>query len=63
MTNVELLDSAVERVESDSIRAWVNTEHNRPIWEKMAQSAIDKRGEDADPMALSAYITITAMGM
>jgi len=31
MINVELLDRALEGVESESIRKWANSAHNRPL--------------------------------
>lgn len=63
MTNVEFLDAALGQVESESIREWANSDHNRPIFEKMAQGAIDKRGEEADPVMFSAYVVSLAMGL
>lgn len=63
MTNVELLEVALAKVESDSIRAWANSDHNRPVWEKIAQTAVDNKGDDVDPVAFSTYIVCEAMGL
>ncbi len=61
-TNVELLDKALIKVESDSVKAWANLDHNRPIFEKIAQNALDK-DPDADPDRLCAYIVCNAIGL
>jgi hypothetical protein len=63
MTNVELLDAALEQVESESIRQWANSDHNRPVFEKMAQGAVDKKGDDVDPVMFSAYVVSLAIGL
>ena len=63
MTNVELLDAALERVESESVRRWANSDNNRPVWEKIAQRAVDKKGDGVDPVAFSAYIVCEAIGL
>lgn len=63
MTNVELLDRAIEHVESESVRDWANSDHNRPIFEEIAQKAIDERGESADPARLGTYIVCLAIGL
>ena len=61
MSGTELLDKALVKVESTSIKEWANTPHNRPIFEKIAQNAIDKN-KDADPDWLCAYIVCLAIG-
>lgn len=61
-TNVELLDEALSEVESDSVRNWANSAHNRPLWEKIAQRNLDKN-PDTDVLRFSAYIVCQAMGM
>lgn len=61
-TNVELLDKALGGVESDSIKEWANTDHNRPIFEKIAQNALDKNEGLVDPVRFSTYIVCLAMG-
>ena len=54
-----LLGAALDRIESPSIREWVNIKPNRPVWLKLAQAALDAR-YDADRLA--AYIICTALG-
>jgi hypothetical protein len=61
MNGAKLLDEALKGVESDSIKEWANTSHNRPIFEKIAQNALDKN-KDADPIRFGAYIVCLAMG-
>ena len=60
-TNVELLNEALEGVESDPIKEWANSAHNRPIFEEIAQGALDKN-PDSDPVRLGAYIVCLAIG-
>lgn len=55
------LADALEFVESESIREWVNTDRNRPIWLKLAQAALDHKGSCADAEAFSAYIVCCAI--
>ena len=59
------LDQALEGVESESIRAWANTDNNRPIFEKIAQNALDKaeaEGREADVDRFTAYVVCLAIG-
>ena len=63
MTNVELLEKALEHVESESVRKWANSAHNRPIFEKMAQGAIDKNDGLVDPLRFGAYVVCLAIGL
>lgn len=60
MSNVEFLDEALSKVESGSIRAWANSDHNRPIFEKLAQKAVDKGEPDSDTFA--SYVVLLAIG-
>jgi len=62
MNGAQLLDEALSHVESDSVREWANSEHNRPIWEKIAQGALDKNGGEYDVHRLAAYIVCVAIG-
>lgn len=61
----DLLAAAVARVESASIRAWVMTEHNAPIWLQIAEASV-KKGRSAnvedDVLRLTIDITCTAIG-
>lgn len=61
-TNVELLDEALGKVESNSIKEWANSDHNRPVFEKIAQGTLDKN-PDADTDRFSAYIVCLAIGL
>ena len=59
----ELLDAAIGRIESKSIRAWATSPHNAPIWLKMAESYFKKNGGGEDSiLKLSTYMVLTAMG-
>jgi hypothetical protein len=62
MDGAKLLDEALSRVESESIREWASSAHNRPIWEKIAQGALDKSGGEYDPNRLCAYLVCVAIG-
>jgi hypothetical protein len=61
MTNVELLEAALRRVESESIKAWASTANNRPIFEQIAEKALEK-DPAADPDRLAAYVVCLAIG-
>lgn len=54
--------AALAKVESKSIRAWAQTDHNRPIWLKIAESAIQKHGDAANSDEFATYIVLTALG-
>lgn len=56
----ELLAAAVKLVESASIRDWVQTDHNRPLWLKIAEKYLGKN--DAEHL-LCADIVGTAIGL
>ncbi len=61
LTAEQLLASALERVESESIRQWAESEHNRPLFLKIAERAVE-RGK-ADPDTFAAYIVCNAIGL
>jgi hypothetical protein len=61
MTNTDLFEEALAKVESKSIRAWAKSDHNQPLWLEICENAIKNGRKDADAMA--AYIVIVAMGM
>jgi hypothetical protein len=59
----KLLADAVARIESASIRAWATSDHNEPIWLKIAGGSYRKNGGGQDAiLRLSTYIVLTAMG-
>lgn len=60
ITNTQLLESALKKVESKSIVEWANSTFNRPVFEKIAQEAINKGNTNVDRFA--AYITCLAIG-
>lgn len=57
-----LLTQALERIESPSIKAWATSEHNRPIFIKIAESAL-KKNPQTDALQFSTYITCQAIGL
>lgn len=67
LTAEQLLGEALVHVESASIRAWAETDHNRPILVRIAQSAIDRNesaGKPApDPVTLATFIVSQAIGL
>jgi vacuolar-type H+-ATPase subunit B/Vma2 len=60
MTGQALLDAALTQVESQKIRAWATSDHNGPIWLKIAENAV-KNGR-TDVHAFTAYIVCVAIG-
>jgi hypothetical protein len=61
----EFLDSALGLIESQWIRDWVNTQHNRPIWEAIVAGWLEKLHDslrDDERIRLSAYIVCVALG-
>ena len=63
ITGEQLLTAALAMVESESIRAWATTAHNRPLWLEIASRRAAKGGRQADVTALSTYITCQAIGL
>lgn len=59
----QLLQAALEKVESQSIRQWVTSEHNRSIWLEIAQQAVSKQNGSPDIFLFSALIVATAIGL
>lgn len=62
MNAEQLLQAALEKVESQSIRQWATSEHNRPIWIKLAELALAKK-PDASPDRFSTLIVCSAIGL
>jgi hypothetical protein len=63
LTPETLLAAALQHVESASIRAWATSEHNRPIWLKIAAGAIAKANGTPDVHRFAAYILCNAIGL
>lgn len=63
LTPVNFLENALARVESVSIKSWATSSHNRPIFLQMAENALAKGGQSADPVRFATYITCLAMGL
>lgn len=63
MTAEQLFQQALAKVESESIRQWATSEHNQPLWLKMAQGAIEKHHGSPDVSLFSALIVSTAIGL
>ena len=58
-----LLQSAIDMIESKPIREWARSEHNAPIWQKIAENAYEKNGGDRNSqLRLSSYIMCVAIG-
>lgn len=63
-TATKLLKDALARVESKSIREWVMTKHNAPIWRKIAKNTYAKNGGGEEAvLRLSTYIVCQAIGL
>lgn len=60
MTAEELFAAALAKVESASIRDWAQTEHNRPLWLKIAEKYV---GQPDAEYGLSSDIVGTAIGL
>lgn len=60
-TPTQLLDRALQLVESESIRRWARTERNYPVWLQVAEKALLKG--HTDPQRLCALIVCEAIGL
>jgi hypothetical protein len=62
----KFLNAALSRVESASIKEWAQSEHNLPVWTKIAEGEV-KRGKSAskvdDVAWFAGYIVGSAMGL
>jgi hypothetical protein len=56
----KLLADSLLKVESKSIREWVVTTQNKPIWLQIAENAVKKT--NPDPTTFAAYIVCVAIG-
>lgn len=55
-----LFVEALKIVQSESIRKWAQTDHNRPLWVDYCGKCRDTR---ANPHAVAAYIMALAIGL
>ena len=55
--------SAIDLVESDSIRAWAETAPNRPLLIQLADAILAKQGSKAEPHMLATLILSSAIGL
>ena len=55
-----LFTDALKIVESESIRKWAQTAHNRPLWIDYCAKCTGTR---RDPNVVAAYIVCLAIGM
>lgn len=63
ITAEHFFTTALGLVESESVRNWATTTHNRPIFIQLAQMGLDKGGTSADPHLFAAMIVGTAIGL
>lgn len=56
-----LYTESLKLVQSNSIRSWAQTDHNKPLWLEICQNAINNK--KFDPSAMAAYMVAVAMGM
>lgn len=61
MTANELFDASLKLVESKSIRAWAQSNHNKPLWLEICATAVKNGRKDAAAMA--AYMVALAIGL
>lgn len=59
----QLFRKALELVDSESVRDWATSEHNRPLFIRLAQAAIDKQLSISDPNAFAAFVVAKAIGL
>ena len=55
-----LLDAAIEGIDSRSIREWAQSEHHGPVWLKIAERAVANGRTDVH--AFTAYMICEAIG-
>jgi len=60
MSAETLFIEALKYVESESIRKWAQTDHNRPLWHNYCSKCTGTR---RSPHAVAAYIVCLAIGM
>jgi hypothetical protein len=63
MNAEQLFQQALAKVESQSIRQWAETEHNRPIWIKAAEAAIVKHNGQPNVALFTVLIVSSAIGL
>ncbi len=60
-TATDLVQEAVAMIESKSIRVWVMIPKHRAAWIEHVQKLLDE-GKTVDPLRLSTFMVITAIG-
>lgn len=61
MNAQQLFEASLNKVESKSIRAWAQTDHNKPLWLDICQNALNNK--KSDPSAMAAYMVAVAIGL
>jgi len=61
-TPEQFLDAALAKVESKSIRAWAQSDHNRPLWLNLAGNTLQKHGDAASTDGFAAFVVLSALG-
>jgi hypothetical protein len=61
MNAQQLFEASLAKVESKSIKAWVQTDHNKPLWLEICKNAIGNK--KSDPCAMAAYMVAVAIGL
>lgn len=57
---LSLFNDSLAKIESESIRKWVTSAHNMPLWMETCQNAVNNNRTDSDNMA--AYMVCVAIG-
>jgi len=57
----ELFTESLKQIQSNSIRTWAQTGHNKDLWLYICQNAIDNK--KLNPSAMAAFMVAIAMGM
>lgn len=60
-TATDIFQEAVALIESKSIKVWVMIPKHRQAWIEYVQKLLDE-GKTVDPVRLSTFIVITAIG-
>lgn len=61
MNAKQLFEASILEIESKSIRAWAQTDHNKPLWMEICREAV--KNQKQDPFNMAAYMVAVAMGM
>lgn len=63
MNAEELFQAALAKVDSEKIREWANSAHNRPLWIRAANAAILKHNGQPDVSFFAGWIVAEAIGL